>query len=523
MTTETPNPSEESTRASDTPTPSPTTTPSLSTRSTTSGIPLEERTRIVSERASSQTSEDALFSARVFPRWMRISLLVLSVLLVLVVVALILFERKWFEPPSNTTDSYSREAIGHRAFFEVLKGLKLTPLRYRKEQGLDHVRAPLFLIMPEVFGGFRGLAARFKDFRKSLEELQSKLQQGPRLQKAIASRIQRGLHTVIVLPKWNIEIEASTRSIEAKLLELTFLQKYVRQVLPKDLSAPRLARLDLRDEHAWARAKGSPLRTDIAFAQHFLLEKTPHLSTPKDASPTSKGASWHVWLGTPQQALIVVSQPQKARDGRVWIVADPDPISNFRINRADHSYLFYSLIRDGLKTDTIVLDEVSHGHGQKFSLRDEMARFPNILLSIHACLLLLFAAWLGWVRFGVPFLPQPHPLRGPKEVLAITSRILADGKRRPALVSSYLLCLLEDIAQSLELKTGPLIQRCEAIDRWCASRQLAQDAVELYRIAMGLRSSDKSAGIGLLRHAQRAWSLRKQILEKRWRSKRTHG
>ena len=515
MTTETPKPSKESNDSPSTNDPS-SATPSPSARlvrSTPNSIPKEERTQIVAERATSDSVDQAPFEARVFPRWMRITLLGLSVLLVLVVVALILFERKWFDPPSNLTDSYSREAVGHRAFFEVLKGLKLTPLRYRKEQGLDQVRAPLFLIMPEVLGSFHLRMDRIKDLRKLLEKTPSRLKQGERLQKAITSRIQQGLHTVVILPKWRIETSFATRTMEAKLLDLDFLRGYLHGFLPSTLPSPRIGRLDTRDEHAWSQTKGAPLNTELAFAQHFLLGE-------EQAHSSSEHAHWEAWLGDAKQALVIASKQKTPKEGRLWLVADPDPISNFRMDRSDHSYIFYTLIRDGLKADTIVLDEVSHGHGQHLSLRDELARFPNILLSIHACLLLLLAAWLGWVRFGVPLLPRPHPLRGPKEMLAITSRVLADGKRRPALVASYLLCLLEDIAQLLDLKKGSLLQRCEAIDRWCASRNLPEEAVSLYRTAMGLRSKEKAGGTGLLRNAQRAWSLRKQILEKRLRSVR---
>ncbi|MCB9640521.1 MAG: hypothetical protein H6728_03460 [Myxococcales bacterium] len=470
--------------------------------------PAEERTLRVGERAKQDDTLGRLFSERVFPRWMQIILLILVSALVLVAVTLILFERKWFEPPSRQIDSYSRNAIGHRAFFEVLKKLKITPLRYRKEQGLANVQAPLFLIMPDLGGALTASSERFRRKEPSAKQniQKEKEEMRERLQNALSKRINAGFQTVIVLPKWELVFSRRTRILEAKLLENSFVQHYLEQLLPKSFPKPQTDRDDHRGEQAWPRPKGESLTIDTPFAQFFRLKKE---------SP------WRVWLGQRDKAMVLSYTPKQAGSGTLWLIADPDPISNFRMQLADHSYIFYTLIRDALKTDTIVLDEVSHGHGKKFSLRDELARFPNILLSIHACLLLFLAAWLGWIRFGVPLVPKPHPLRGPKEVLAITSRVLADGKRRHALVASYILCLLEDTAQRLELKKGPLIQRCEAIDRWCEQRQIPAEAVDLYRRAMRLRGTEKKREVGTLRAAQSAWNLRKQILEKRWRTTRS--
>ena len=483
---------------------------------------------------SQKTEEDEAFghdaeeSKAALPRWVKRTLLGLISALVLVVVALLLFERRWFEPPAQEGDSYSYAAVGHRAFFSLLQARKLSPLRYRKEEGLASISAPLFLIMPMYPHFFdEGFQKIFREIRKHMtSKREDQLEPDVRIAKGIKARLSLGYDTVLILPKWRIEREREV--IRPVLLSTSSLERYLKRLLPSTIPTPTIQQDDQRGEKEWKDAQGQSLQIASPFMQTLKLPE-----------------GWGAWGGSQEKALIAFYQANPSRKkregtgekekweerssskkpeeavakekkrGRLWVIADGDIISNYNLHRGDHAYLMVQWIEKTLRADTVVLDEGAHGHAQSLSLRDEMGRFPTIFLSIHACLLLLFLAWHGAYRFGEPLSMRPHPLRGPKEIVAITANVFVHGKKREKLVADYLICVLTDIAKLLNLQERSMRARCEAIDAWCERHGLAKEAVELYRQAARWQEHAKNKR-DLLPTAERAWAYRKIIAKSRW-------
>jgi hypothetical protein len=472
------------------------------------------------------SGHDAEESKASLPRWVKRTLLGLVSALVVVVVALLLFERRWFEPPAQEGDSYSYAAVGHRAFFSLLHARKLSPLRYRKEEGLASISAPLFLIMPMYPHFFDdGFQKIFQEIRKNItSKREDQLEPDVRIAKGIEARLSLGYDTVLILPKWRIERERDV--IRPVLLTPASLDRYLKRLLPATIPAPTVQQDDQRGEKEWKDAQGQSLQIASNFMQTLKLpegwsswgdnrEKAliafyQAASSSKDREAGAKEQQGdRSWSEKPEE------KAKEKKRGRLWVIADGDIISNYNLHRGDHAYLMVRWIEQALRADTVVLDEGSHGHAQSLSLRDEMGRFPTIFLSIHACLLLLLLAWHGAYRFGEPLSVRPHPLRGPKEIVAITANVFVHGKKREKLVADYLICVLTDIAKLLNLQERSMRARCEAIDAWCERHGLAKEAVELYRQAARWQEHAKNKR-DLLPTAERAWAYRKAIAKSRW-------
>jgi hypothetical protein len=198
--------------------------------------------------------------------------------------------------------------------------------------------------------------------------------------------------------------------------------------------------------------------------------------------------------------------------GKVLIVADPDILHSFNVQRGDHADLWLRLIRDYLASDTVVVDEVFHGHGELPSLAAALGRFPTVLLPLHALLLALLVVAAGLRRFGPPR-ALPHAFgRGPSEAIAAGASVLIAGLSSAELAQSYVARVLEDLGLRLGISEPGDTALAMRIDALAARRGCRPRAAFLNEWAQKLRSG--RAGVReSLRLARAAWIFRRQLLE----------
>jgi len=358
-------------------------------------------------------------------------------------------------------DSYSTRELGHRAFFEVLDAFGFDPVRIRSSDGL-HTSRPLLFIEPTAL-------------EISLESRKLNLAQ------VIEERTKRGLQSVVVLSKWTSP--------------------------PLGRGGVILAGSDV--QLALLRALGFK-NTDVNYNSHKKPNEPPTLWF---RSPTSKLAIQIPYLQVLQgQDLYFASSSLGsllARRKSVIVVSDTDLLHNFNLQRADHAKFWYALFRHGLKTQSVAIDEVFHGHGLERSLFKLLGRFPAVLLVLHVYLLVIIVLVIGFSRFGPPQVMPSELKRGPEEIIEVSASVLSTGRTVLQLSADYTLAILEDISSHLALSALDWQKRAQAIDDLAEKKGIEPQAKAMLA---AYQHRDVDQGLDL-KHARRAHDFRRRLLQ----------
>jgi hypothetical protein len=455
------------------------------------------------------TSEEQLDQGRLFGPRLRTVIVTVALLSVLGTFASLLFGEKLTRPRSRGRDSFSTNVVGHRAFHDTLTALGFFVMRHRQGQ-FGAATAPLFFIEPPI------------DEVMVESEPQD-------LYGALSERVTQGLTTVVVLPKWLPEPGAEPRSARVSSVTRAKVQ---------DLLEVLWSELDPEVEY-------HPSTLPVIVRHRLPKEEVHHATFTGRLGTFAVQAPWlqtfrvrdsnevEVLLGTPEAALIVErSLPGEAR---LLVVSDPDLLHSYNMHRAEHAALWVSLLRDELRTDTVVIDEVLHGFGQRLSLGSALGSFPLVLLPLQALLLALLCAAAGAVRFGPSRRAVPVYGRGPREVIGVAASVFAAGRPASRLANAYVHRVLDDVAAEVGLTgrgrnrgrrgdgvaTLPVSQQerdtrlDDLAERKGQPRQAAQLAHDAERSGGRGKRHDQDA----LRLAQRAWAFRASLLAEQKRKK----
>ncbi len=375
------------------------------------------------------------------------------------VIASLLYGARFAVPQAVETDSYGAGPLGHRVFAETLEALGYHVLQSRGDR-FEGIQSPVLFLEPEV-------EARVEGRRHELHE-------------ALARRVEAGHTSVVVLPKWRFQVglhasEPPVQRVDSERLDGVYDAVFANQGEWPD-APPRLYEgVEEHGRHTLAGLLGT-----------FEVE-VPRLQTIQRIPP---GAEVHLDSATGAVVL---------RDARgVWIVSDPDLLHSFNLHRADHALLWATFV-EALGSDTIVIDEVFHGHGKVLSLGDALGRFPAILLVVQALLVIVLLVLLGSRRFGPPR-EEVEIGAGPREAIAVSASVLADGQPIERLTYNYVVEVLQDLHRRLGLPdASTLVARADRIDEVCKHRRLPPEARRLLDDAGRLAGTTKQ-------HAE-AWKL----------------
>ena len=378
-------------------------------------------------------------------KWSRRAILLAAFVSVGTLIGSLLYGSKLTPLAPTQSDSYGYGPVGHHAFAETMKRLGFHVVQSRGDR-FEGPRAPMLFIEPMAKARVEGKEQRLDD--------------------ALIGRSDEGRPSIVVLPKWSLfggaaEPFISTREDDA--------EEVLDAALPRDVVSdkPRTHRLGAdADTHQDLYGVLGTFTVDVPRLQ--VITNVPNLAT--------------VLLESAHGAVVVV-----APDGTV-VVSEPDLLHNFNLHRADHAALWWTLLSD-YQADTLVIDEVFHGHGKRHRLGEAFGEFPAVLIVVHLLLLLLLLVMLGSRRFGPP-LPGFRYGHGPREAIGVAAHVLADGQPVPALVEEYVAQVLVDLHERLGLAAkGTLEDRALAIDEVASHRSQPPEALELLKRSRGLGSS----------------------------------
>lgn len=398
----------------------------------------------------------------------------LAILSAVATVVSMLYGAKLRGMTPTAIDSYGAGPLGHRLFAETLIELDYFVAQNRGAN-FTGTPNPLWLLEPKVQGRAGG-------FDQELAPV-------------LAERSAAGLPTVVVLPKW-----------------LLFPTRDNVPTIGRDSVGPGLIRDAALPGAELNLAIGDSTRELTGILGSFRVE-LPNLQVF-----TSVGNYDEVLLDAAEGAVVV-----RSATGLI-VVSDPDIFHNYNFHRAQHADLAVAILQRGFNaaSDTVVLDEVFHGHGAQFSLGEAMGEFPAVLLVVHLILVMLILFSMGTRRFG-PALNVETIGHGPTEAIEVSASVLADGQGAGSIVFQYVCEVLQHAHSQLGLPPKPTLDAvAAALDESLVRRGGAAAAVQLVARSAALRYEKKNSA-ELWRIATAVHSFRDELLARRRGSHRKQG
>jgi hypothetical protein len=327
------------------------------------------------------------------------------------------------EPWTTDANSFSRSAIGHRAFVETLRKLGI-PVEVSRFRTLDRIgdNNLLLLIEPDAKAG---------------NEILSQLRDVP--------------HALLVLPKWEgrTDFNKPTWIDRMDLLPPADVDRVLRAVLPGAGIERQSGELD----HDASRYHGK-----------LVIQDPQYVDIPNDLESGSL-------LVTRDGTLL----SELRKDGnRLWILSDPDILSNAGLDDADNGVIAVSMIESMLPSGgTVVIDETAHGFEQRPNLLRELLHPPFIAVGIAGIAALLVLVWAGISRFGAPRPETVGLAAGKLTLVRNAAQLLRLGTTASNLTLSYRRMVLADAIAELHGPPG-LDEHAQAawLDRAAAHRGL---------------------------------------------------
>ena len=146
------------------------------------------------------------------------------------------------------------------------------------------------------------------------------------------------------------------------------------------------------------------------------------------------------------------------RNRKVWVLSDPDLISNHGLARAHNAALAVALLQRLRAADgSIVFDETVHGYlarpASPFML---MFRFPFVVATIQGLIAIVLLLWATLERFGAPQ-TAPPPLRAGREgLLQNIAKLIEYAGHQQVVIRRYVSETIRDVARQLHAPPGLL-------------------------------------------------------------------
>jgi len=301
------------------------------------------------------------------------------------------------EPRSTDANSFSRSAIGHRAFVAALRKLDI-PVQISRFNSLEKAGRGNLLVVIEP--------------------------EGSDVSHAFLPKLKSVPHALLVLPKW---MGWTDREKPIWVKRMALLPEAVPQKILKEVVSD-----------------GTIKRSTAEATQHTQLGGRFKLDQPQtivsnDLTPlveTSDG----ILLGS---------------IGNLWILADPDLLSNSGIDDADNGVIAISVINSLLpKGGTVIIDETLHGYEQRPNLMRTLLHPPFVTILISLILTMIVLVWAGATRFGAP-VPETDGLAAGKLTLVKSAaKLLRFGTGANNLLMSYRHLVLADVMNELHGPSG---------------------------------------------------------------------
>ncbi len=400
-------------------------------------------------------SDEPVFSRRLLIGWIAGAVVVFAI-------SLYLMGTSQVTGPDNTGPStYSRSAIGHAGIAEVLQRLDL-PVVKSSSNSLQRLSPGSVLVIAEP-----------RVSRESEDAIRTLLK---------ANTI------LLVLPKWNGPPSEQKPG-------------WLRDVGERSLAEPR-----------WALNLVAP-RAEVVRERAEVTWTTNALGlAPNPVSPIQlvRGAGLRPIIGAERGMLVgeIVDRNQ-----RIWVLADPDIISNHGLAREGNAALAVALVQR-LRTGSgiVVFDETVHGYtGRASSPFLLLFRFPFVVATAQGLIAVALLLWATLGRFGAPQSAPPPLSAGREGLLQNMAKLIEFTGHQQVMIRRYVQETVRDVARQLHAPRGltgdAMIAWLQRVGR---ARGVEADCGALMRRADELR--DPSSLVGLAREIHR-W--KGEILDRR--------
>ena len=357
-------------------------------------------------------------------------------------------------------NTYSRSAVGHLGFFDVLQKLD-----YRVVRGLHDVQAQI---------GANGILILAEP--------------GSAVFNSRGSGNLLGAETIlVVLPKWDVRRggERDDWIGEAQLARPYLAQSIFRAVA----GSGDIVRV----------ARSSVFRKNIVIPD-------PTIGDPIQLIKNSKLRP----LVASAEGILLGEFKEGRR--RIWVLADPDPIENHGIAKGDNLAFDRAIVYTMLagKPGKLVFDETLHGfeHSPPSALKF-LFEFPFnlIALEVVAAVTLLLLASVG--RFGTPEIPDRILNAGKRDLISNTASLIDHAGHHAATQRRYIGMVLQDTGRQLRAPRQLNDDEMAAwLDRTAAARGLRPECVALLE-RVAAKSQDL---VSLFTEARAIHAWRKEIL-----------
>lgn len=385
-------------------------------------------------------------------------------------VAAMVYGRKLTPREISPHDSYGRGPLGTRVLVEALTHRSIAT---RRETDITRVRNatdPVLFLAPD------SPTVSIGGHEHSLASL-------------IRRRSDRGLVSLVVLPKWHL----SSMGIAEPL---TFAEtQSIAEATGMTLEIERAGKSDARPTE----------RVVSTFGLEGAKVVLPY--------PQTVNGGYRTLASIPEGAMIVANETDT-----VFLVSDADLVANYDVHRGDHAKLFFSLLRT-LGWRSVVVDEVFHGRTKSKSLAEALGEWPGVLVLIQGAMLAVAALLAGRKRFGKPLPTVEAYGRGPREAIEVAADVLTLGRVPSRLASRYVELIVRDVHRRLGLRDDghpvETMEAARAIDRLGSQRGMEPAAQELLAEGAKLAASAdrKQALKASLALAERAHRLRNRWLD----------
>jgi hypothetical protein len=413
---------------------------------------------------------EPVFSRRLFMGW-------IAGAVVLFAVSLFLMGGGEVSGPDSTgASTFSRSAIGHAGIAEVLTRLGV-PVVKSRYNSLEKLSAGGLLVIAEP-----------RTARQSEEEIRTLL---------------KADDILLVLPKWTGRPSKQTDG-------------WLRDVTERVTGEPQWALRLVAPRAEVVRETG-----DVTWSTNT-FGLAPNLASPIQLM---RGPGLRAIIAGDRGMLLgEISDQTGSRNRRIWVLSDPDVISNHGLAREGNAALAVAIIKRLRSGDgSVVFDETVHGYLAKPSSPFMLLfRFPFVVATVQGLIAVALLLWATMARFGVPQSAPPPLSAGRGSLLQNMAKLIEFTSHQPVMVARYVQETVRDVARQLhaprELTGNGLVAWLQRVG---GARGVEVDCGVLMRRAeeLGTGRRDPSSLVGLARDTHK-W--KGEILDGRSRHPRNH-
>jgi Domain of unknown function (DUF4350) len=205
-------------------------------------------------------------------------------------------------------------------------------------------------------------------------------------------------------------------------------------------------------------------------------------------------------------------------DQRIWVLADPDIISNHGLAREGNAALAVALVkrlRNG--NGIVVFDETVHGYtGRASSPFLLLFRFPFVVATLQGLIAVALLLWATLGRFGAPQSAPPPLSAGREGLLQNMAKLIEFAGHQQVMIRRYVQETVRDVARQLHAPRGlagdAMIAWLQRVGR---ARGVEADCGALMRRADELREGRLREQSSLVRLAREIHRWKGEILDRR--------